>query len=96
VVEEVGPGVVTVAPGQRVAWSGVPGSWTDSLVAPAAALVAVPDGVDDDSAAALLLQGMTAHYLAHETWPLDAGDTGVVTAAAGGVGRLLTQLLLRP
>jgi NADPH2:quinone reductase len=93
VVEEVGAGV-TLVPGQRVAWSRVPGSWTDSLVAPAAALVAVPDGVDDEAAAALLFQGMTAHYLAHETWPLEAGETAVVTAAAGGVGQLLTQLLV--
>lgn len=94
VVEEVGSLVSGLTTGTRVAWSRVPGSWAESLVAPADALFAVPEGVADEVAASLLFQGQTAYYLCHETWPLGPGDSAVVTSAAGGVGQLLTQLLV--
>ena len=94
VVEGVGSLVTGLAAGTRVAWSRVPGSWAESIVAPADSLFAVPEGVADEVAASLLFQGQTAYYLCQETWPLDAGDTAVVTSAAGGVGQLLTQLLV--
>jgi NADPH2:quinone reductase len=94
VVEEVGPGADALVAGQRVAWSRVPGSYSEVAVAPASAVVPVPDSVDDDSAAAVLFQGLTASYLCRDTWPLQGGDVAVVTAAAGGVGQLLTQLLV--
>ncbi len=91
-VEAVGPGVVGLAPGDRVAWSNVAGSYASHVVAEAERLVPVPAGVDDESAAALLLQGMTAHYLCRSTYALQAGETCLVYAAAGGVGLLLCQL----
>ncbi len=92
VVEAVGPNVTEVAVGDRVAYSGTPGSYAEYAVVPAARLVKVPDGMDTKSAAAAMLQGMTAHYLAHSTYPLKAGDTALVHAAAGGVGLLLVQM----
>jgi NADPH2:quinone reductase len=92
-VVEVGADVSGLAAGDRVAWSGVPGSYAELADAPAARLIRVPDGVGDDQAAALMLQGMTAHYLAHTTWPTAPGDTALVHAAAGGVGLLLVQML---
>lgn len=92
VVEEIGPGV-DLAPGTRVAWSKVPSSYASAVLAPAAALVPVPDGIPDDQAAGLLMQGVTAEYLSASTTALGPGDTAVVTAAAGGVGRLLTMML---
>lgn len=94
VVHEVGEGVTGLEVGQRVAWSSVGGSYATELTGPAESFVAVPDDVDDQTAAGLLFQGVTAHYLATDTWPLGEGDTAVVTAAAGGVGLLLTQLLV--
>ncbi|MGB3483856.1 MAG: zinc-binding dehydrogenase [Mycobacterium sp.] len=93
VVEAVGAGVDRLAAGQRVAWSKVPGSYAELVVGPASAFTPVPDGVSDEVAAALLFQGATAYYLAHDVWHLTVGDVAVVTAAAGGVGVLLTQLL---
>lgn len=93
VVEEVGITVTGLVPGQRVAWSRVKGSWATHVQAPESSFVPVPATVTDDIAAALLFQGMTAAYLCQETWPVKSGDTVVVTAAAGGVGQLLTQLL---
>jgi NADPH2:quinone reductase len=92
VVEAVGDGVVGLAPGARVAWSGVPGSYATHVVAPADTLVPVPDGLDTERAAASMLQGMTAHYLARTTYPIQSGDTVLVHAAAGGVGLLLCRL----
>jgi NADPH2:quinone reductase len=71
----------------------VPGSYAEALVAPAASLVRVPEGVDDETAAAAMLQGMTAHYLAHATHRAGPGDVALVHAAAGGVGLLLVQML---
>src|SRR5579871_1293325 len=93
VVERVGPCVSGLKPGDRVAWAQVPGSYADVVVAPVAALVAVPAGVSAEDAAAVMLQGMTAHYLVHGTRETRAGDTALVHAAAGGVGLLLVQML---
>jgi NADPH:quinone reductase len=92
VVERVGAGVTDIAPGDAVAWCMVLGSYAEYAVVPAEKLVKVPRGVDLRLAAAVMLQGMTAHYLAHSTYPLKAGDTALVHAAAGGVGLLLTQM----
>jgi len=95
VVEAVGEGVTLVAPGDRVAWSGAPGSYAETLVAPAAALVKLPDGLDFELAAASMLQGMTAHYLVHDAFPLRKESTCIVHAAAGGVGLILCQMAKR-
>lgn len=90
-VREVGAEVTDFAPGDRVAWGTVTGSYAEQAVVPATEAVAVPDGVDDETAAAAMLQGMTAQYLLTSTYPVAAGDTVLVHAAAGGVGLLLTQ-----
>lgn len=81
-----------VATGQRVAWVAAPGSYAERVVVDAEKTVPVPDGVPPELAAAALLQGITAQYLATSTYPIEAGETVVVHAAAGGVGRLLVQL----
>jgi NADPH2:quinone reductase len=94
-VEELGPGVTEVAPGERVAWAMVPGSYAEYAVIPAARLVPVPDGVSDDVAAAAMVQGLTAQYLSHSTYPIQHGDFVLIHAAAGGVGLLLTQIARR-
>jgi NADPH2:quinone reductase len=91
-VLEVGEGVTEFAPGDRVAWMEGPGSYAEQVVIRAAVAVRVPDGVDDETAAATLLQAITAHYLVVSTYPLGPGDTALVHAAAGGTGRLLVQL----
>ncbi|GAA0235749.1 quinone oxidoreductase [Saccharothrix mutabilis subsp. mutabilis] len=91
-VAAVGPDVTGVAVGDRVAWAHAQGSYAEQAVVPAAAAVPVPDGVADETAAALMLQGMTAHYLVASTYPVREGDTVLVHAAAGGVGLLLVQL----
>ncbi len=86
-------GAGTVADGgERVAWIAVPGSYAERVAADRKALVPVPDGVSAEDAAAALLQGMTAHYLAWDSYPIEEGDWVVVHAAAGGVGLMLTQL----
>jgi NADPH2:quinone reductase len=90
-VEAVGAGVA-LAPGARVAWAGVPGSYATHVVAAADHLVPIPDGCTSEHAAALMLQGMTAHYLTRTTFGLRAGHTCLIHAAAGGVGLLLAQL----
>ncbi len=95
VVAATGAEVTGVAVGDRVAWTGVPGSYAEQALVPADRLVAVPAGVDLELAAAVLLQGMTAHYLATSTYPVAPGDVVVVHAAAGGTGRLLTQIVKR-
>jgi NADPH2:quinone reductase len=87
-----GAGTV-VETGERVAWIGVAGSSAEQVAAPAASLVPVPDDVSLEVAAAAILQGMTAHYLAWDSYPVAPGDWTLVHAAAGGVGRLLTQLV---
>jgi NADPH2:quinone reductase len=92
VVTEVGPGVTQVKPGDRVAYRGGPGSYAEYAAVPADRLVRIPDGIDDRQAAAAMLQGMTAHYLSHSTFPLKRGDTALIHAAAGGVGLLLVQM----
>jgi NADPH2:quinone reductase len=86
-----GAGTV-VDSGERVAWVAVPGSYAEQVAAPREQLVPVPDGVSSETAAAALLQGMTAHYLAADSYPIADGDWVLVHAAAGGVGSLLTQL----
>jgi NADPH2:quinone reductase len=91
-VISVGTEVKSVKPGDRVAWSGVQGSYAEYIAAPADRLVLIPAGVTDREAAAVMLQGMTAHYLAYSTFPLKRGDTALVHAAAGGVGLLLVQM----
>jgi len=95
VVREVGDGVADLAPGDRVAWWSAPGSYAEVVAVPAAQSVPIPDGVGDDLAAAVLLQGMTAHYLCTDTYPVRPGDVVLVHAAAGGVGLLLTQMAKR-
>ena len=79
--------------GERVAWVNVPGSYAEAFVAPREKLVPVPDGMATDVAAATLLQGITAHYLVNDSFPVQPGDWAIVHAAAGGVGLLLTQLV---
>jgi NADPH:quinone reductase len=88
----VGSGVTGFKVGDRVAFNGVPGAYAEMVAAPAARLVRVPDHVTTKQAAAALLQGMTAHYLACSTYPLEANHTCLVHAAAGGVGLLLCQI----
>ncbi|MEE9606931.1 MAG: quinone oxidoreductase [Myxococcota bacterium] len=95
VVESVGEGVGGFAPGDRVAWASVPGSYAEAVVAPADRLVRVPDRVSDARAAAAMLQGMTAHYLVHSSRETRPGDVALVHAAAGGAGLLLVQMLKR-
>jgi NADPH:quinone reductase len=92
-VEAVAPDVKGLAIGDRVAWSSVPGSYASGVLAPVASVVRVPDGVDDAVAAAVMLQGMTAHYLVHGVRETRPGDVALVHAAAGGAGLLLVQLL---
>lgn len=92
-VRAVGDGVTEIQVGDRVAWVHVPGSYAEQALIPADLAVPIPDGVSDELAAALLLQGITAHYLATSTYPVQPGDWVVVHAAAGGVGRLLTQVV---
>jgi NADPH2:quinone reductase len=95
VVESVGATVKDVGIGDRVAWASGPGSYASHVVVPADRLVPVPDGVSTEAAAAAMLQGMTAHYLGKTVFPLRAGNTALVHAAAGGVGLLLTQMAKR-
>jgi NADPH2:quinone reductase len=92
VVEAIGANVSEVRLGDHVAYSGTAGSYAEYAVVPAARLVKIPDGLSAQDAAAAMLQGMTAHYLAHTTYPLKPGDTALVHAAAGGVGLLLVQM----
>lgn len=94
-IDALGEGVTTFKVGQRVAWSGVNGSYATEAIVPAARLVAVPDNLDSKSAAAALLQGMTAHYLVTSTYALARDEKCLVHAAAGGVGTLLCQLAKR-
>ncbi len=95
VVEKTGAGVTEVAVGDRVAYAGTIGSYAAKAVVPSWRLVRRPNGIDAKTAAALMLQGMTAHYLACATYPLKRGDSCLVHAAAGGVGLLLVQIAKR-
>lgn len=92
IVEAVGPGVTEFRAGDRVAYAMARGSYAEFAKVPAANLVPVPASVSLEQAAAVLLQGMTAHYLTRSTFPLKAGDTCLVHAAAGGTGALVVQL----
>ncbi len=92
-VAAAGAGVTEFGPGDRVAWALGPGSYAERVVIPAGRAVSVPADVGLDVAAAAMLQGMTAHYLCHSTYPVAAGQVAVVHAAAGGVGLLLTQMI---
>jgi len=92
VVEAVGPEVSEVAAGDRVAYAMARGSYAEYAVVPAWQLVKLPGGVDAKTAAAAMLQGMTAHYLIHSTYPVKKGDTVLLHAAAGGAGLLVTQM----
>ena len=92
-VAALGEGVTDLSVGDRVAWNNEPGSYAEQAVVRAAKAVPVPDGLDDELACAALLQGMTAHYLAHSTYPVEPGDEVLVHAAAGGAGRLLVQIV---
>jgi NADPH2:quinone reductase len=94
-VTAVGPDVTEVRIGDRVVSTNLAGSYAQFALAPAQRLVPVPDGISDQVAAAALLQGMTAHYLLFDSYPVKAGDTVLVHAAAGGMGLLLTQLATR-
>jgi NADPH2:quinone reductase len=92
IVDAVGEGVTEVKNGDRVAYAMIAGSYAEYAVVPAVKLAPVPSNLDSKSAAALMLQGMTAHYLTHSTYPLNKGETALVHAAAGGVGLLLVQI----
>ena len=92
VVAAVGEGVTEVAVGDRVAYAMHRGSYAEYAVVPGWQLVKLPDGVGTDLAAAAMLQGMTAHYLTHSTFPLAENHTALVHAAAGGAGRLIVQM----
>jgi NADPH2:quinone reductase len=92
VVEAVGSEVTTVKPGDRVAYGMNRGAYAEYTVVPAASLVTLPDNIDFETAAAAMLQGMTAHYLTHSTFPLKKGDKALIHAAAGGAGRLVVQM----
>lgn len=95
VVSEVGADVKMFKPGDRVAYTGALGSYAEFAAVPESRLVKIPDGVSFEQAAASMLQGMTAHYLVHSTYKLQAGETALIHAAAGGVGQLLVQMAKR-
>jgi NADPH2:quinone reductase len=93
IVEAIGPDVGALAPGDRVAWASIFGSYATHVTGTAERIVKIPAGVADDIACASMLQGMTAHYLIHGCRETKPGDVALVHAAAGGVGLLLTQML---
>ncbi|NWG20139.1 MAG: quinone oxidoreductase [Chloroflexi bacterium] len=95
IVDAVGPDVADVTSGDRVAYAMQQGAYAEYAIVPAAKLVPVPAGVASQQAAAVMLQGMTAHYLAYSTYPLRQGDVALIHAAAGGVGLLLVQIARR-
>jgi len=92
IVSTLGSEVSNVKPGDRVAYTGVLGSYAEVAAVPADSLVQIPEKLDFNQAAAAMLQGMTAHYLSHSTFPIKAGQTVLIHAAAGGVGLLLVQM----
>jgi NADPH2:quinone reductase len=92
-VASVGDGVDEFAVGQRVAWVYAPGSYAERIAIPAASLVAVPDGIDDRTAASVMMNGLTASHFATDFYPVQPGDTAFIHAVAGGVGLLLTQII---
>ncbi len=92
IVSEIGADVKLFKPGDRVAYTGIPGSYAEYAAVPADRLVLLPPGITEHQAAAAMLQGMTAHYLVHDTYPLKKGETALIHAAAGGAGLLLVQM----
>lgn len=92
-IVSVGDGVEDLAVGDRVAWFYVPGSYAELVLAPAESLVKLPDDLDDETAASVMMQGLTANHFTTETYAIKPGDTAVVHAAAGGVGLMLTQMI---
>lgn len=94
-VDAVGPNVTDIKPGDRVVYASVQGSYAEYAIAPAWRLVPIPAEVDSQQAAAVMIQGMTAHYLTFSTYPLKEGDTALVHAAGGGTGQLLVQIAKR-
>ena len=92
VITEIGSEVKDFKPGDRVAYTGITGAYAEYQAVPAERLVSVPAGITDRQAAAAMLQGMTAQYLTHTTYPLKKGDFALIHAAAGGVGLLLVQM----
>jgi NADPH2:quinone reductase len=92
-VVAVGDGVEGIAPGQRVAWVYAPGSYAERIAIQATSLVPVPDAIDDRTAAAVMMQGLTASHFATDFYPVQPGDVAFVHAAAGGLGLLLTQIV---
>jgi NADPH:quinone reductase len=92
VITDVGAEAKSVKVGDRVAWTGVQGAYAEYAAVPADRLVPIPQAVSDQQAAAAMLQGMTAHYVSHDTYQLKPGETALVHAAAGGVGLLLVQM----
>jgi NADPH2:quinone reductase len=93
VVEAVGPGVTDLKPGERVAYTGLPGAYADVRIVPADRMVKLPQGISDEQAASMMLKGMTVHYLIHTTYPVKKGETVLWHAAAGGVGLIACQWL---
>jgi NADPH2:quinone reductase len=91
-VDAVGPGVMDLKPGDRVAYASVQGAYAEYAIVPVWRLVPIPAGVDAQTAAAVMIQGLTAHYLTHSTYPLKQGETALVHAAGGGTGQLLAQV----
>ena len=91
VVTAIGEGVTEVRVGDRVCYQGTPGAYAQERLAPVQKLVPIPDGIDDQTAAAVLLKGLTAYYLLFKTWPVHAGETILWHAAAGGTGLIATQ-----
>jgi NADPH:quinone reductase len=92
VVEEVGPGVTDLKPGDRIAYGAAPiGAYAEERLIPADRLIKLPDGIDDKTAAAMMLKGLTAQYLIRQTYRIKAGETILLHAAAGGVGLILAQ-----
>jgi NADPH2:quinone reductase len=92
-VVAVGEGAEGFAVGQRVAWVYAPGSYADKVAVPVTSLVPVPDGIDDKTAASVMMQGLTASHFATDFYPVQPGDIAFVHAAAGGLGLLLTQII---
>jgi NADPH2:quinone reductase len=92
VVEEVGPGVIDLKPGDRIAYGAAPiGAYAEERLIPADRLIKLPDGIDDKTAAAMMLKGLTTQYLIRQTYRIKAGETILLHAAAGGVGLILAQ-----
>jgi NADPH2:quinone reductase len=93
VVEAVGPGVTDLKPGDRIAYTGLPGAYAEVRIVPADRLVKLPQGISDEQAASMMLKGLTVHYLIHTTYPVKKGETVLWHAAAGGVGLIACQWL---